>query len=133
MGLFDVFKKKEEAPPPPVVEAEPKVKKPRKAKAVKSAKDIATEQNEPYVNIVSIEVDPDNIGNGAFELDWNDKFVAKLVRAGYKGKTDHQIVDQWFQEICRNVISEAYEQEQADPEQRTATRRKIDDNRTEFS
>jgi len=130
MGLFDVFKKKDETP---VVAAEPKVKKPRKAKVVKTAKDLATEQNEPYVNIVSIEVDPNNIGNGAFELDWNDKFVANLVRAGYKGKTDHQIVDQWFQEICRNVVSEAYEQEQADPEQRTATRRKIDDNRAEFS
>jgi hypothetical protein len=128
MGLFDVFKKKEEKPV-----AELKAKKPRKAKVVKTAKDLATEQNEPYVNIVSIEVDPANIGNGAFELDWNDKFVANLVRAGYKGKTDQQIVDQWFQEICRNVVSEAYEQEQADPEQRTATRKKIDDNRAEFS
>jgi hypothetical protein len=130
MGLFDVFKKKDEKP---VAVAEPKAKKPRKAKVVKTAKDLATEQNEPYVNIVSIEVDPNNIGNGAFELDWNDKFVANLVRAGYKGKTDQQIVDQWFQEICRNVVSEAYEQEQADPEQRTATRKKIDDNRAEFS
>ena len=132
MGLFDVFKRKEEKPEEKPM-AEPKSKKPRKAKVVKTAKDLATEQNEPYVNIVSIEVDPANIGNGAFELDWNDKFVANLVRAGYKGKTDHQIVDQWFQEICRNVVSEAYEQEQVDPEQRTATRRKIDDNRSEFS
>ena len=132
MGLFDVFKKKEEKPVEKPA-AEPKAKKPRKAKVVKTAKDLATEQNEPYVNIVSIEVDPANIGNGAFELDWNDKFVANLVRAGYKGKTDQQIVDQWFQEICRNVVSEAYEQEQADPEQRTATRKKIDDNRAEFS
>jgi hypothetical protein len=128
MGLFDVFKKKEETPV-----AEPKASKPRKAKVVKTAKELATEQNEPYINIVSIEVDPANIGNGAFELDWNDKFVANLVRAGFKGKTDQQIVDQWFQEICRNVVSEAYEQEQADPEQRTANRRRLDNNRTEFS
>jgi hypothetical protein len=124
MGILDKFFKKKKS-------AEVKTEAPRPKK--KSEKELATERGEPYVTILSMEIDPENMQSGAFELDWNDKFVAKLVRAGYKGKTDHQIVDQWFQEICRNVISEAYEQEQADPEQRTATRRKIDDNRTEFS
>ena len=40
-------------------------------------------------------------------------FVAKLVRAGYQGKTDNDIVDNWFQDVCRNVVLESYEQEQA--------------------
>ena len=47
------------------------------------------------------------------ELDWNDLFVAKLVRAGYQGKTDNDIVDNWFQDVCRNVVLESYEKEQA--------------------
>lgn len=138
MGLIDkLFGKKVEEPtlnPEPEKPTEvPKVKKPRTPKPKKTAKEIANEKNEPWVNIVSVELDPDNIGAGAFELDWNDKFVANLVRAGYKGKTDQQIVDQWFQDVCRNVVLETYEQEMADPELRQPRSRKIDDNRTEFS
>jgi hypothetical protein len=78
--------------------------------AVKSPKDLATEKGEPWVSVLSVELDPDNIGNGAFELDWNDKFIANLSRAGYKGKTDADLVDQWFQNVCRNILAENYEQ-----------------------
>lgn len=140
MGIFGkLFKSREEvveqvAEPVKVeVPKEPKPRKPKAPKPKKTAKDLANEKNEPWVSIVSVELDPDNIGAGAFELDWNDKFVANLVRAGYKGKTDQQIVDQWFQDICRNVVLETYEQEMADPELRQPRSRKIDDNRTEFS
>lgn len=106
----------------------------RKEKITKSEKDLATERNEPYIKILNIDLDETNIGNGSFELDWNDKFVANLVRAGYSGKTDQQIVDQWFQEICRNIVLESYEQEQADPEQRIqSSKKRLDDGRTEFS
>jgi hypothetical protein len=42
----------------------------------------------------------------AFELDWNDKFLSNLIRAGYQGKTDQDIVDNWFRKaVCRNVIT----------------------------
>lgn len=129
--LKNLFKKKEfEAESGP--EEKPKQKrKPRSP--TKTAKELATEKGEPYISIVSIEVDPDNLGNGAFELDWNDKFVANLVRAGYTGKTDQQIVDQWFQSVCRNVLLENYEQEQADPDLRQSNKRKLDTDRSEFS
>ncbi len=106
MGLFDRFKKKPEAVEAPKKEAKPK-------KVEKTAKELATEKGEPWVNIESIELDPDNIGNGAFELDWNEFFVAKLVRGGYKGKDDQQIVDQWFQDVCRHVVLETFEQYEA--------------------
>ena len=76
----------------------------------KTPKDIANEKNEPWVSVLSVELDPENIGNGAFELDWNDKFITNLVRAGYKGKTDSEMVDQWFQSVCRNILAENYEQ-----------------------
>jgi hypothetical protein len=82
----------------------------KSAPASKTPKDIATEKNEPWVSVLSVELDPDNIGNGAFELDWNDKFITNLVRAGYKGKTDSEMVDQWFQTVCKNILAENYEQ-----------------------
>jgi hypothetical protein len=85
-------------------------KKPTKRK---TPKEIATEKGEPYVNVLGLDVDPANLHTGAFELDWNDKFISNLIRAGYVGKVDADIVDQWFQSVCRNVVLETYEQEQA--------------------
>jgi len=125
MGLFDkLFGKKTE----PVVEA-PKVvkeKKPRKPREKKtepvlSEKEKATMAGEPYVAITKVEVNPDNINDGAFELDFNDKFVLNLIKSGYKQReddTDVVIVDRWFQTVCRNVALELYEQQVADPENR---------------
>jgi len=129
MGLFDRFKKKK-----PEVKTEPRPKK----EPVKTAKESATEQGEPYVNILSMEVDPENMQNGAFELDWNDKFVANLVRAGYQmdsKDTDADIVDRWFTAVCRNVVLETYEQYEAmNPERdRVVKTRDIGDGRSEVS
>ena len=80
MGLFDrLFGKK----PEPVKVEEPKVKKPRKPKEKKvqpelSAKEKATQAGEPYVNVLRMEVDPANIHDGSFELDWNEIFIANM-------------------------------------------------------
>lgn len=105
MGILDIFRKKK---------PETKSEAPRPKK--KSEKELATERGEPWVGILSMEIDTDNLHQGAFELDWNDKFVANLVRAGYQMKptdTDADIVDRWFQNVCRNVVLETWEQEQA--------------------
>ena len=108
--------------------------------AVKSPKDLATERGEPWVSVISVELDPDNIGNGAFELDWNDKFVINLVRAGYQskpGEEDSAIVDRWFQDVCRNVVMENFEQWEAnqpyDARPRVIDKRDLGDGRTEAS
>lgn len=100
-------------------------------KPKKSAKELSTEREEPYVAVLSMDVDPDNIHQGAFELDWNDKFVTNLMRAGYQGKTDADIVDQWFQAVCRNVVLETWEQEQAMNGTRYTQSRNLGDGRTE--
>jgi len=88
-----------------------------KAKApTKSNKEIATEKGEPYVAMVRMDIDPENLHQGAFELDWNEIFIARLVKAGYMIKredTDAEIVDRWFQNVCRHVVMETWEQEQA--------------------
>jgi hypothetical protein len=108
---------------------------PKKNKKKLSAKELADKNKEPYITVLSMEIDPDNPSDGAFELDWNDIFVARLMKAGYQGKTDNDIVDNWFQSVCRNVVMENYEQEQADPEVRQAqtNRRDLGNGRSEIS
>lgn len=99
--------------------------KPSRKKKELSPKEKATAAGEPYINIISVDLDPNDINNGSFELDWNDKFVVNLVKQGYKIRaddTDAQIVDRWFQTVCRNIALEVYEQEQADPEKRDDVR-----------
>ena len=113
----------------------PEVKEAPKPKT-KSEKDLATERGEPYVAMLSMEVDPDNLHQGSFELDWNEKFVANLVRAGYQMRpddTDNDIVDRWFQAVCRNVVLETWEQEQAMNPNRVVKSRDLGDGRSEVS
>ena len=115
-------------PPPPEPEPAPAPKKPRaprkprpKPKPELTAKEKATLAGEPYVAILSVALDPKDINNGSFELDWNDKFLINLVKQGYKFSvkdTDSQIIDRWFQNVCRNIAMEVYDQEIADPEKR---------------
>lgn len=116
--MFDWLKKKSK----PEVKKEPVEIKTKK----KTPKELATEAGEPYISVVSVELDPDDVGNGAFELDWNDIFVARLVKSGYMIKetdTDSDIVDRWFQSICRNVLQENYEQWEANQPVDTRPRR----------
>ena len=102
-------------------------------KSKKTPKELATEAGEPWVEVIGIDIDKDNPGAGSFELDWNDKFVANLIRAGYQGKTDQDLVDNWFRSVCQNVVLENYEQEQADPDNRPSNRRDLGNGRTEVS
>lgn len=151
MGIFNkLFGKNKDPlpedrglPEPKKTPSTPKVRKPRKPKVPKvemSAKEKANLAGEPYIHIVSMEIDPNDINNGAFELDWNDKFILNLIRAGFKQKdtdTDQVIVDRWFQTVCRNIALEVYEQEVADPEKRNDIRiiqtRDLGNGRTEVS
>jgi len=141
--MFDKIKKwlnPEEPVKAPVV---PEVKKKASKKPELTDKEKATAAGEPYIAITSVEIDPDDINNGSFDLDWNDKFVLNLVKQGYKIKkedTDAMIVDRWFQTVCRNIALEVYEQNQADPTNRDMTSdmriirsRDLGDGRTEVS
>ena len=120
-NFVDRFLNKKKPVPKPESQPVPKTKPPEK-----TAKEIATERDEPYVAILSLDVDPENLHQGAFELDWNEKFVANLIRAGYMMKrddSDSEIVDRWFQNVCRHVVMETWEQEQAmNPNRYTRTK-----------
>lgn len=111
MGILDFWNKKKRRPINTNKNPAPETKKPDK-----SAKDLATENGEPYVAVLNMDVDSENLHQGAFELDWNSVFVTRLVKAGYMMKpddTDAEIVDRWFQNVCRHVVMETWEQEQA--------------------
>ena len=107
--MFDFFKKKKPKKQPQA-QAEPKVT------GGLTEKEAYTQRGEPWVQVLRIDVDPNNLHQGAFELDWNDIFVSRLVKAGYmmkKDDTDADIVDRWFQNVCRHVVMETWEQEEA--------------------
>jgi hypothetical protein len=114
-GAFEMWDWLTKKKTPPVKEEKEKVIRVPKAPE-KTAKQLATENNEPYVAILSMDIDPNNLHQGAFELDWNEIFVARLVKAGYMMKptdADSDIVDRWFQNVCRHVVMETWEQDQA--------------------
>lgn len=134
MGMFDIFKKKKPVDPPGIKPAPiPAPVATKQPVSKKTPKEIANDKGEPYIAILSMDIDPENMHQGSFELDWNDKFIANLVRAGYLGKTDSDIVDQWFQNVCRHVVMETWEQEQAINPARYTKSRDIGGGRTEVS
>jgi hypothetical protein len=96
-----------------------------------SPKEQATFKGEPWVDVVSFDVDPENPKMGSFEIDWNQHFVTFLTQNGYRGKDDNQIVDQWFSDLCRHVALESYELDQQQNE--WVKRKNLGNGRTEVS
>ena len=76
-----------------------------KTKPVKKTKK-ETKSEKPWVKVLDMNVNPDNPRNGFFELDWNDEFVNMLKQNGYEGGSDTEIVDRWFQTLCRTIGNE---------------------------
>ncbi len=73
-------------------------------KALDAEKTAATKAGEPWVAVLDTQVNPDNIRNGFFELDWNNEFIEQLLDAGYSGETNEQIVDSWFRTILSQCL-----------------------------
>ena len=71
-------------------------------------KDYHTRKKEPWVNVIDVKVNEENVRNGFFELDWNEYFIAQLVEAGYGVENDpeEEIVDRWFRDIVYNMLDE---------------------------
>jgi hypothetical protein len=118
-GLNPATNESPPEPQPARPPRKPEARKPAAPKAEspsKTAKELATEKGEPWVSITNFDLDATTLHQGAFELDWNEIFIARLVKAGYmlkKDDTDADIVDRWFQNVCRHVVLETWEQEQA--------------------
>ena len=71
-------------------------------------KEYHTRRKEPWVNVIDVKVNEENVRNGFFELDWNEYFIAQLVQAGYGVDNDpeEEIVDRWFRDIVYNMLEE---------------------------
>jgi hypothetical protein len=65
----------------------------------------ATIKGEPYIAVINSNFKPEDKLDGLyFEFDWNDLWIAELKANGYQGFTDDQIVERWFQDLCRGVV-----------------------------
>lgn len=78
----------------------------KKDKSSLSEKEIATENNMPYIKVLETHVNNQNPSNGFFELDWNSHFITQLREAGYTGNSEEEIIDKWFKALCQSIASE---------------------------
>ena len=71
-------------------------------------KDRATAKQEPWINILDVKVNKDNIRNGFFEMDWNEYFIKELIFNGYGTEADpeEEIVDRWFRDIVYQMLDQ---------------------------
>jgi hypothetical protein len=74
--------------------------------ALEAEKELATKNGEAWVAVLDTQVNPENIKNGFFELDWNNEFIEQLLDAGYKGESQEEIVDAWFRTIVTQMLEE---------------------------
>ena len=75
-------------------------------------KNMANFNGKEYVRVVGMELDEDSPGQGYFELDFNDNFVEYLAKSGYEGVEQDQIVDNWFSDLCKNIVLQDLEDEE---------------------
>ena len=59
-------------------------------------------EEKPWIGIVDQGFDMEQGVNGVFfEFDWNIFWIDYLRLNGYLAKTEEEIVEQWFQDVCR--------------------------------
>ena len=74
----------------------------------KDPKEHATRKGKPWISVLDVQVNEENIRNGFFELDWNDLFIKELIANGYGTEQDaeEEIVDRWFRDVVFNMLNE---------------------------
>jgi hypothetical protein len=74
----------------------------------KDPKEYATRKKEPWINVLDIKINEDNVRNGFFEMDWNKYFIEQLIKEGYGVDNDpeEEIVDRWFRDIVYNMLQD---------------------------
>jgi hypothetical protein len=102
-GIDKILAEKEQA------QLETAKAKAEEAQAKMTPKDRATARGEAWVAVLDTKVNPDNVRNGFFELDWNELFIAELKKSGYgfDGDPEEEIVDRWFRDLAGNMLAEA--------------------------
>ena len=75
-------------------------------KGTDKEKALANVDNEPWVKVLNVDVNEENVSQGFFELDWNEQFVEMLMENGYTGESPEDTVNTWFTDVCRGIIRE---------------------------
>jgi len=104
--MWDKLKQTLGVTPKIIEETTNKTPEEARREALEKEKAAATKKGEPWVAVLDTQVNPDNIRNGFFELDWNNEFIEQLLDAGYKGETNEQIVDSWFRTIVTQMLQD---------------------------
>tara|TARA_R110000851_G_scaffold149970_1_gene290697 strand:+ start:115 stop:513 length:399 start_codon:yes stop_codon:yes gene_type:complete len=76
-------------------------------KALDAEKEEATKLGKAWVAVIDTQLNPENIKNGFFEIDWNNQFIEELLDAGYSGETNEEIVDSWFKTVVTQMLEES--------------------------
>lgn len=101
-------------------------------------KNEATIKGEPYIAVINSNYKPEDKLDGLyFEFDWNDLWIEELKAHGYQGFTDDQIVERWFQDLCRGVVDTGEMEDDGQPvpfnSGRTINKVRRDGGPTEYS
>lgn len=134
--LLNLFRNSKPAAPPVVepvapaaIKTEDKPKRPRKPRKPKVTK------AEAKVDVLKFDFDPNNPRIGSLELDWNTEFVELLVKHGYNGTSEEEIVDSWLNDVCRTIILNQFPGAVANSlaGSKVVNRRDVGDGKTEVS
>ena len=102
-------------------------------------KKLADIDDKAFVTVLNTNFDPDNPKKGYFELDWNQSFIDMLSKAGYSGVTDDEIVNKWFDDLCKGIVLETmdadvFEELKAQQENREKiSKTELKDGKVEYS
>tara|TARA_B100001287_G_C22525978_1_gene454999 strand:+ start:326 stop:835 length:510 start_codon:yes stop_codon:yes gene_type:complete len=110
-------------------------KKYGKISDVEFDKQTATLKGEPYVGVLKTHFNPQEPKNGFFELDWNDKFIEDLMTSGYTGEKDEEVINKWFNDLCRNIMLEDMDEDVVDAlkENIKENKKELGDGKVEYS
>ena len=78
MSNWDKIKKALGVTPKIKEEVKEKTSEEQRRAILAKEKEEATAKNEPWVAVLDTQLNPDNIKNGFFELDWNNQFIEEL-------------------------------------------------------
>ncbi len=73
---------------------------------VEFSKEQANILEKPWVNVVSVGFDKNNVQDGFFELDWNKWFIKVLEESEFQGISEEDLVNHWLQTVCQNIALE---------------------------
>ena len=102
-------------------------------------KKLADIDDKPFVTVLNTNFDPDNPKKGYFELDWNQAFIDMLSKAGYSGVSDDEIVNKWFDDLCKGIVLETmdtdvFEELKAQQDSKNqVSKTKLEDGKVEYS